>query len=61
MYANVILQGDSGSALNRKGYDGIWRATGVSAWVEGDCRPQFPTGFTEVAYFIDWIDQVINS
>ncbi|KAL7307929.1 hypothetical protein TKK_0000022 [Trichogramma kaykai] len=52
---NNTCQGDSGGPLVVAG-----KLAGIVAWAHGCADPKFPTVFTEIAYYRDWIDATIG-
>merc|ERR1712178_135931 len=48
--------GDSGGPLACK-KDGRWTLAGAASFVFGNCSTKFPTVYTSVAYFRDWIKE----
>ncbi|XP_048452126.1 chymotrypsin-like elastase family member 2A [Rhincodon typus] len=54
-------QGDSGGPLNCQGNDGVWTVHGVVSFGPVSCvMERYPTVFTRVSAFIDWIMQTMQ-
>lgn len=55
-----VCHGDSGSSLVCQGQDQKYYVAGIVSWGLGCARPEIPQVYTEVSYFVDWINDVIN-
>merc|ERR1712193_68210 len=51
---NGACNGDSGGPLSCQ-FGGKWKVVGIASYVFGSCSVYYPTVYTEVAYFKDWI------
>ena len=51
--------GDSGGPLSCR-VNGEWKLAGVTTWGVFNCDPAFPSVYTKVSDYIDWINHVIN-
>jgi secreted trypsin-like serine protease len=52
--------GDSGGPLQCQSSDGKWYQIGIISWGISCARANIPDVYTRVAYFYDWIEEVIN-
>ena len=53
-------QGDSGGPLLQE-QDGHWVLIGIVSWGVGCAQPQHLGVYTNVYYFLDWMQQIIGS
>merc|ERR1712168_1652457 len=51
--------GDSGGPITCRGADGKWTQVGLVAWGHRDCRG-FPSVYTRVSKYLDWIHETIE-
>ena len=58
---HALCYGDEGDPLLRQAADGRYTQIGVTlAIIDMDCHSDHPNGFTNIAYNLDWINQVLN-
>ena len=55
----IFIQGDSGGPLSIKGDDGIFQVIGLTSFNVGGCVSENPKIFTNVTYFVSWIEDKI--
>jgi len=48
-------QGDSGGPFIVPGENNTWQLAGIVSWGNGCAEPGYPGVYTEVSYFVDWI------
>ena len=46
--------GDSGGPLSCR-VNGKWKLAGVTSWGVANCDPAYPSIYTKVSYYLDWI------
>ena len=54
-------QGDSGGPLFTKEADGSFVQHGIVSWGIGCAQAQYPGVYTQVSYFLDWVNLILNS
>lgn len=61
-YINKLntFQGDSGGPLMLLDSDERWKVIGIVSWGRRGCNPKFPTAFTRVNHYLDWIKEHAN-
>lgn len=56
---SVICFGDSGGPLMFYDKNGKWYIYGLTSYTVGSCMNKYPTFFTKVPSFLDWIGNAI--
>lgn len=51
----ILNQGDSGGPLMLLDENNRWKVIGLVSWGRRGCDPEFPTVYTRVSFFLDWI------
>ncbi|KAG8201309.1 hypothetical protein JTE90_016790 [Oedothorax gibbosus] len=49
--------GDSGGPLMLLDSDERWKVVGIVSWGRRGCNPTFPTAYSRVAHYLDWIKE----
>lgn len=49
--------GDSGGPLMLLDKNNRWKVIGLVSWGRRGCNPEFPTVYTRVSYYLEWIDK----
>ena len=58
---SVLFQGDSGSALQYAIDIGRWVQIGVVSFGPATgCQNDYPSGYSKIAHYLDWISQVTD-
>lgn len=55
-----FFQGDSGGPLMLLDKNDRWKVIGLVSWGRRGCNPEFPTVYTRVSHFLDWIKEHAN-
>ncbi|CAG2122432.1 unnamed protein product, partial [Medioppia subpectinata] len=56
-----VCNGDSGGPVQCQSTDGQWVQVGVASWTSNPCAIKgYPALFTRVAYYYDWIRDIID-
>lgn len=55
----MICFGDSGGPLMFNDKNGKWYIYGLTSYTVGSCMNKYPTFFTKVPSFLDWIGNAI--